>query len=56
MEYFIKVIKSLGNRGILLKGTIKKAYNKKRRIPLYCSCSVNESWLTINEKCTHTIS
>ena len=36
----MKVIKSLENRGILLKGNTR----------------INDSWSTINEKCTHTSS
>ena len=46
IKYFIKVICSLENRGILLKGTTKKIHSK----------TINFSWFSISEKCTHTIS
>ena len=55
MEDIIKLIKSLENRVILLKGTPKKVMNQKMKIPSKCSWSINESWFTINEKCTYTV-
>ena len=45
----IKVIKSLGKRRILLKGTIQKGYKSKKRIPQKCSWSINENRFSVNE-------
>ena len=55
MEDIIKLIKSIENRVILLKATPKKVMNQKMKIPSKCSWSINESWFTINEKCTYTV-
>ena len=47
----MKVIKSLENRGILLKETTEKIINKKKKIHWF----INESWPSINEKCRHVL-
>ena len=54
IKYIIKVFKYLENRGLLWKRTTKKL--KSRRRIFKFSSTVNVSWFTINEKCTHTIS
>ena len=50
IKYVIKVISSLQNRELLLKGTIGR-----KRITKFSS-SINENWFTINAECTYTIS
>ena len=52
----IKVIQSLGMRGILLKGLDRGfllVYSRKRIFKFFQT--INDSWFTINEKCTHSI-
>ena len=44
----MKVMKSLDNKEILLKGTTRKILNDKS------SQTINDSQFTINEKCIHT--
>ena len=44
----MKVMESLENRGILLKGTTKKITVKKKDFQFFLD--VNDSWFTINEK------
>ena len=50
MKDIIKVIKSLENRGILLKGTTKKLLVQKEDFKILLGR------FTINKKCTHSIS
>ena len=50
----IKLIKPLEKRRILLKGITRKLLVKKEDISFFFT--INDSWLTIYEKCTHTIS
>ena len=50
----IKVIRSLENRKILLKGTTGKTIGHKEIIKF--SWSIREIWFTINEKCTYRMS
>ena len=46
---------SLENRGKLLKGTTGKILSQEGGFLGNFSCIINESWFTVNEKCTHTI-
>ena len=50
----VKVIKSLENRGVLLKGNYQKDYQSRMRTFKF-SQTINDSWFTINEKCTYCI-
>ena len=50
----MKVMKSLENRGILLKGTTKKLLVKKEDISFFFT--INGSRFTINEKSTYASS
>ena len=49
----MKVINSLEKRGISLKGTPTKFITQEGRFSF--SWAINDSWFTINEKCTHSI-
>ena len=51
----LKLITSLEKRRILLKGITRKLLVKKEDISFFFF-TINDSWLTIYEKCTHTIS
>ena len=55
VEGIIKVIKSLENRRILLKGTTRKTTSQEGGF-LNFLYTINDSWFTINEKCTYTSS
>ena len=50
----IKVIRSLENKGILLKGTTEKIISQEGRY-LYTFLGLLMSLLTINNKCTYAI-
>ena len=52
----IKVIKSLENRRILRKKLLQKLLVKKEDLPFFFCYATNDSWFTINENCTHSIS
>ena len=51
----IKVIKSLENAGILLKGPTRKITSQEGGFLNFYQ-AINDSWFTINEKCTYSIS
>ena len=42
----MKVIKSLENRGILLKGTIRKIASQEGGFLIYLFLTINDSWFT----------
>ena len=46
---------SLENRGKLLKETTGKILSQEGGFLGNFSCIINQSWFTVNEKCTHTI-
>ena len=55
IKYIMKMIKSLENREILLKETIRKIDSQEGGF-INFNKTINDSWFTINEKCRYTLS